>query len=243
VEHLIVFIVEAVTKYEEEYFCSKCFVHDPNNKTCVLCQISYDSFDYWQCVICDITFCYTCNPARRLIIAECGSLNCYYCKMGYCRNNSMSEETYCGNCFQQNNDNNDNNDSDFDSDEILSDSDSYSNESDEEEDEEPATYDPSKHVNPETATKILACITSKKYNALSKLCGLTITKIEKFNMTYDDDIKCTICCDNNVNCQVSCGHTYCINCYIQNNKIMGSNHCAICREFLDNNLIILASAF
>jgi hypothetical protein len=171
---------------------------------------------------------------------------CGLCKKNECPNNYYEDEYYCNKCFKESlkEDNGsvcskEDNGSvcSKDNESILSE-----NDEDDEDDEDDDIYDPSRQLDAETTTKIKIFLDKKKYKELETICDLHITYVDKFHMTYIaqyNETNCSICFDNINNCQIRCGHTFCINCVVQNNIIIGSNNCAICREFIDNNIILL----
>lgn len=208
----------------------------------------------YECRTCTKLYCETCD-GYNMYSFKCTTRNCNYCLKGNCWNNVDEDEKYCSNCFDfdmqtqilnanpySDSETEEEEEEDKHNESNESNESTSSNESDEyddESDEEDYTYDPGNQLDASTTNLIKTHIEVGDYNALGKTCGINIIFVDKFSMTYDDETKCSICYDSIVNCQVSCGHTYCVNCYIQNNKVMGSKHCAICRELLGNDVVII----
>jgi hypothetical protein len=82
-------------------------------------------------------------------------------------------------------------------------------------------------------------IKQKEYRKLIDMFGIQIKPI---NLKYTDDhaneIECCICLQK-INCETTCKHNFCIDCYLTYYKINKNvNNCAICRTKLDNNLFV-----
>ena len=83
--------------FEEEYYCSRCFVSD--EPKCEICNLQGD-FECWTCDECDRTYCENCKNVNRSYIT-CSIHDCYYCKIGNCRNTYLNEEL-CDSCYKNN---------------------------------------------------------------------------------------------------------------------------------------------
>lgn len=229
--------------------------------TCKECgDQDYEESGYiYKCFECKNQYCDLCNDHDQYHITQCTINNCHYCNRGWCVYNTLSER-YCTECFidlgkessadwyfnygnecvpseddgDNNNDNDDNGNNDDNNDGDNNDDDNDNNDDGDNNDKE------EKETN-QNFDLILKYLVNRNYSAIDKLCEMNITLVDNFEMTYGDkNNQCPICHDDNITCQINCGHMFCTYCYFKN-RIVGSTICAICRCSLNNDLIILKS--
>lgn len=228
------------TQHSFVNYCIDCWhkndIHELYHNECCNCNTklyatSFNTDDekindilYLKCSICDRKTCYECNvvSSRHRII-------------------EYENNMYCNKCFQQNNETQDDenkSDSSYDSD-YTSESDSDITESSHSSDfGSDFSTDSEKEENiEEKHSVIIKYVHDKDYVELEKKFNIKITKVEGIKILYDDNKECPICYGD-IQCQINCGHTFCVECHIKE-RLTKSNKCAVCRKKFNNKLTVM----